>query len=135
MKVPLSWLKDFVEVDIPIEDLAYRLTLAGLEVQDLGEIPVGDLRDEIHEALARIDEGGITDVIPTGGGFQVIRLVKRIPAGYQPFDEVRERIRRSLSERRYREQSEGLVKKLREDYLVETHPEMVDQILEGKIGA
>ena len=47
---------------------------------------------------------------------------------------MKEQIRRQLSEKRYRDQSEGLVKKLREDYLVETHPEMVDQVLEGKIG-
>ncbi len=32
MQVPVSWLKDFVEIDIPIELLAERLTLAGLEV-------------------------------------------------------------------------------------------------------
>lgn len=32
MKVPISWLKDYVEIDISIEELAERLTLAGLEV-------------------------------------------------------------------------------------------------------
>ncbi len=32
MRVPLSWLKDFVDIDIPAELLAERLTLAGLEV-------------------------------------------------------------------------------------------------------
>ena len=35
MKVPLSWLKDYVDVDIPIRDLADKLTLAGLEVSDI----------------------------------------------------------------------------------------------------
>ena len=33
MLLPLSWLKDYVEIDISIEELAYRLTLAGLEVE------------------------------------------------------------------------------------------------------
>lgn len=33
MKAPLSWLKDYVEITIPIEELAYRLTMAGLEVE------------------------------------------------------------------------------------------------------
>lgn len=32
MEVPVSWLKEFVEIDIPVELLAERLTLAGLEV-------------------------------------------------------------------------------------------------------
>lgn len=35
MLVPLSWLKDFVAIDIPIGELAHRLTLAGLEVEGI----------------------------------------------------------------------------------------------------
>lgn len=35
MKVPLSWLKDYVEIDMPLEELAHRLTLAGLEVEEI----------------------------------------------------------------------------------------------------
>jgi phenylalanyl-tRNA synthetase beta chain len=35
MKIPISWLQDFVEIDIPIEDLAHRLTMAGLEVEEI----------------------------------------------------------------------------------------------------
>jgi phenylalanyl-tRNA synthetase beta chain len=33
MKVPISWLKDFVDIAIPLPELAYRLTMAGLEVE------------------------------------------------------------------------------------------------------
>lgn len=32
MRVPYSWLKDYVDVDLPVEELAHRLTMAGLEV-------------------------------------------------------------------------------------------------------
>jgi len=35
MKVPLSWLKDYVDITVPIEELAERLTLAGLEVETI----------------------------------------------------------------------------------------------------
>ena len=35
MKVPISWLKEFVDINLPIEDLAHRLTLAGLEVEEI----------------------------------------------------------------------------------------------------
>jgi len=35
MKVPISWLKDYVELPIAISDLAQRLTLAGLEVESI----------------------------------------------------------------------------------------------------
>src|SRR5947209_10739012 len=32
MKVPLSWLRDYVDVSLPVPQLVERLTLAGLEV-------------------------------------------------------------------------------------------------------
>ena len=51
MKVPYSWLKEFVEVDLPAEALADRHTMAGLEVEelvrvgeDLGAMRVGQIK-------------------------------------------------------------------------------------------
>lgn len=35
MKVPLSWLKDYVDITITPEALAHRLTFAGLEVEEM----------------------------------------------------------------------------------------------------
>jgi phenylalanyl-tRNA synthetase beta chain len=35
MKVPISWLTDYVDITVPIEELAQRLTLAGLEVEHI----------------------------------------------------------------------------------------------------
>lgn len=35
MKVPVSWLRDFVDIDISIPELAHRLTNAGLEVEEI----------------------------------------------------------------------------------------------------
>src|SRR5215207_9764382 len=35
MIVPVSWLRDYVDIDIPVELLAERLTVAGLEVGHL----------------------------------------------------------------------------------------------------
>ena len=39
MKVPLSWLKEYVDVNVPVDELAHRLTMAGVEsggVEHLG---------------------------------------------------------------------------------------------------
>ena len=38
MNVPLSWLRDFVDIDLSPRELAARLTLAGVEVEALHEI-------------------------------------------------------------------------------------------------
>ena len=40
MKITLNWLREYVDVDLPPEELVHRLTMAGLEaesVEDLGE--------------------------------------------------------------------------------------------------
>ncbi len=44
MKVPLSWLKDYVKITLPVEDLAERLTLAGLEVERIEYVGVAPAR-------------------------------------------------------------------------------------------
>ncbi len=38
MLVPVSWLKEYVDIHLPIADLAERLTLAGLEVATMTEL-------------------------------------------------------------------------------------------------
>jgi phenylalanyl-tRNA synthetase beta chain len=45
MKVPISWLKDYVDITISIEELANRLTLAGMEVEHIEHygVPGSDL--------------------------------------------------------------------------------------------
>ena len=47
MKVPLQWLEDFVTVDIPVADLAERLTFAGLEVGEVVEVGADWDRDKV----------------------------------------------------------------------------------------
>lgn len=33
MRAPLSWLREYVDIDVPVDELARRMTLAGLEVE------------------------------------------------------------------------------------------------------
>lgn len=41
MKVPLSWLRDYVAITLPPRDLAHRLTMAGLAVASIEEVGAG----------------------------------------------------------------------------------------------
>ena len=36
MKLPLSWIKDFVDITLSPEEIAYKLTFGGLEVEHGG---------------------------------------------------------------------------------------------------
>ena len=38
MKVPISWLKNYVPLELPVEELAHRLTMAGNEVGDVDRL-------------------------------------------------------------------------------------------------
>ena len=49
MKVPISWLRDFVDIDLPLEELASRLTMAGLEVEEIAFIGLPMPEGEKHE--------------------------------------------------------------------------------------
>ncbi|HEX6182103.1 MAG TPA: phenylalanine--tRNA ligase subunit beta [Chitinophagaceae bacterium] len=40
MRVPLSWLKEYVEVDMPVSELADRLTFSGIEVSNIESIGI-----------------------------------------------------------------------------------------------
>jgi phenylalanyl-tRNA synthetase beta chain len=59
MKVPISWLKDYVDITISIEALAERLTLAGMEVEHIEYygVPGADLAwDREKIVIAQIVE-------------------------------------------------------------------------------
>ena len=47
MRVPLSWLKDFVEITIPLDDLVHRMIMAGLEVATIEHIGDAWQRDKL----------------------------------------------------------------------------------------
>lgn len=81
MKVPISWIKDFVDVNSSIEDLARQLTMAGLEVEEIifvglpmpeGKIEIGSGGHIRHETKIsgiewdpdKIVVGAITEVMP-----------------------------------------------------------------------
>jgi len=51
VKVPLSWLKDFVDIDMPVADLAHKLTMAGLEAEKIEHIGAG--WDKVYVGLVR----------------------------------------------------------------------------------
>ncbi len=46
MLVPISWLKDYVEITMPVEELAEMLTIAGLEVESIDYIGIPGGKDK-----------------------------------------------------------------------------------------
>ena len=48
MNIPLSWLKDFVEINLPLEELARVMTMAGLEVDEVRLLGLPEPEDDRH---------------------------------------------------------------------------------------
>jgi phenylalanyl-tRNA synthetase beta chain len=55
MKFTLNWLKEYIDVDMPVESLADRLTMLGLEVDNV---------EELYQDLVPVKVARITDVRP-----------------------------------------------------------------------
>jgi phenylalanyl-tRNA synthetase beta chain len=72
MKVPLSWVKDFVDLPASLIDLARRLTLAGLEVEEIhlvgGSVPESQRQEFKISGISwdadKIVVGAIWEVMP-----------------------------------------------------------------------
>ena len=47
MRAPLSWLKDFVDIAIPLDTLVHRMTMAGLEVGGVEHVGADWQRDKL----------------------------------------------------------------------------------------
>jgi phenylalanyl-tRNA synthetase beta chain len=49
MKIPLSWLKDYVDIELPLDELAQKLTMTGLEVEEVRLVGLQLPESEQHE--------------------------------------------------------------------------------------
>jgi phenylalanyl-tRNA synthetase beta chain len=64
MKVPLSWLKDFVEIEWSIAELVHRLTISGLEVEGIQYVglPLPEEKVEGHTGRQHQVETNVTGI-------------------------------------------------------------------------
>ena len=80
MLIPISWLKRYVPVEIPAQELAYRLTMAGLEIDDVREVGVDWGRDKVFVGhVTAVDPHPNADrlTVPTVdlGGGETVQVV------------------------------------------------------------
>lgn len=71
MKVPLSWLKEYIDVKIPPKELAHRLTMAGVEVSHIQKSG----KDTILELDLTTNRGDCASII--GVAREVSALINR----------------------------------------------------------
>ncbi len=79
---------------------------------ELGRIARGELSRELEDAAFALPVGGVSDPIPSGGGWRVLKVEQKTEAGLIPFDEARrelsERLRQERLAAEYKKYIEGL---------------------------
>ena len=79
---------------------------------DLGFFSEGELDPVLEQAIEKLKSGQLSQVVPTGNGFHIIRVVEVQIVAERPMEEVRENIRRRLLQqeinRKYSEWLKGL---------------------------
>jgi len=84
---------------------------------DLGVVSRGDLTAELDEAIFGGTEA-LTTPIELKGGWALLSISERQKAGYRPFDDVKEEIRKKMSEEIYDKKFGDYLKDLRRNALV-----------------
>jgi phenylalanyl-tRNA synthetase beta chain len=82
IRAPLSWLREYVDIDVPVDELARRLTLAGIEVEHI--ITIGSEWEEIYTGrIARLEQHPNADRLKLAtveyGGDKQITVVTGAP--------------------------------------------------------
>ena len=62
MRVPLSWLREYVDIDLPVPELAELLTNAGLEVESIETVGLPGAALEWDRERIAILKYGIDDI-------------------------------------------------------------------------
>jgi peptidyl-prolyl cis-trans isomerase SurA len=80
---------------------------------DLGWVGKGVLVNELEEVIATMAPGDVRGPVRTARGWHVLELVERKAGSLRPFDEVKEQIRRQLSEQQLEKAMQSWLKELR----------------------
>jgi parvulin-like peptidyl-prolyl isomerase len=80
---------------------------------DLGTIARGELARELEQSAFALDAGAVSEPIPSGSGFRVLKAVEKNEAGLVPFDKAKPEIAKRLSDQRMAAEYEKYLQGLR----------------------
>jgi len=81
MRVPVEWLKEHVDIRVSIDELADRLTMAGLEVEAIEHVPPAEVKKQGGEGRGVEDQVLVTTVTPNRGDWlSIIGTAREVAA-------------------------------------------------------
>lgn len=99
----------------------------------IGPFEIDDLAGPIQEVIAGLEVGGVSDVIRTPQGYQLLKLEDRTEDVAQPFEEVRDQISENVFNERRLTEYRKYLDSLREDAIIEWKSEELKQAYEQYI--
>jgi|GEM_PF-472457 len=84
----------------------------------LGVFKTGDLQKDLDNAIAKLQPGEYTNVIPASGGYEIVKVVKKKIIPDPRTEKEREKIRQELYEAAFKKQLHDWLEQLRADAFV-----------------
>ena len=117
--------EDFAAVAAEVSDAASNVD-GGL----IGPFRVSDISETIQDVIDALDVGGVSDVMRTPQGYQLLKLEARTDDAAQPFEEVRDQISENVFNDRRLQEYRKFLDTLREDAIIEWKSEELEQAYE-----
>ena len=93
---------------------------------ELGEFERNQLAPQLADAVFKLEKNGVTDVIQTKSGFEILKVNEHYQAGLQPLDKVSDQITNILYKQKMDPAMRDYLAQLREESYVTVKPGFVD---------
>ena len=98
---------------------------------DLGKLARGEMNPDLEKVAFALPAGAISEPIPSGDGYRILKIEAKTEASVVPFDEVKDTIRRRLGEQRMNKEMASYIAGLREKAIINVMVREVPQELVG----
>jgi parvulin-like peptidyl-prolyl isomerase len=98
---------------------------------ELGKLARGDMNPDLENVAFSLPAGAVSDPIPSGDGYRILKVEAVTEAVVTPFDEVKDKIRRAMGEQRMNKELVGYLANLREKAIINVMVREVPQELSG----
>jgi peptidyl-prolyl cis-trans isomerase SurA len=100
---------------------------------DLGRLARGEMNAELEKRAFALAKGSVSDPIPQGEGYRILRVVDKTDLSVVPYDEAKKEIRQKLGEQRIQKEYEAYLDTLRQKAIVDIRVREVPLQLSGPV--
>jgi parvulin-like peptidyl-prolyl isomerase len=100
---------------------------------ELGRLARGELSPELEKRAFALTKGAVSDPIPQGEGYRILKVVEKTETHVVPYDEAKKEIRQKLGEQRIQKEYEDYLKTLRDKAIVSVMVREVPLQLSGPV--